>query len=868
MLRSFRTTSSREHAASKHASKSVSVAEQTSQAQGKRTEAYTGSFNDPVIDLASDTRKLPSTLLLSRNGANRSKYDINLSDLPSMHSIAHEMSLVRHSSMGEYPRAISPPVVAPPPGVAPLRRFISQTTYHFSDDSIADADSITDESLHTLMPPPAPHSGKYEVRQIQTRVWKANVVADTAEEAKKKAWSSTRGWTSESDDVVLKAAIDAANDQHLSAAAIATNRHLSDTEQGITAAFPEVTGDGAMHHVLNRRLEVDLPTLDKIGPRYSFATSAEADLIRSGAVTTEQLRMCAQEHLSQRSLAEPAPVRSEQPDHDCRTAGCRRQAPGPFPPSVCGIRELHCCVHCYDTNGARHSRECDVYTTDSTTVSSQEGEDLQVLDTHLEHIYTYERDGSECKPGGASAAHPDSDSETVIDDNDGNDVQQPSTSPSGGVPATRMYGGFGPEPEGGNPDDVFIDNGEDDDDEVFIDNDEADDDEVDPIALTVGLGPPPDDDDDVFVDDDDDDDVVDPATAASAPVVTPPDDDDDIFLDDGDGGEDIVDPVALAAVAAANGAIAPGTLSSDAAQAIAAAAIAAAAAAPVVIPPDDDTSDASASDTTPAATPADVPTPTVPSVLHICDTPGCLRRPGSDPSSFGTVGYHVCCDTCVFSNGQTHTNACQAVNLTADQYHAWRLSLAPAPAPPSSGNSGSDGRGASYHDDDWTPGWHNYSFGASGISDAPTPTPTPTPTPAPAPTPTPTPTPTPAPAPMPTLTPFFPARVDGEFCRGCNICVGRMPLPTDAVALCHCSCGQCEYGVYHSCETTQGGMCDFCCGFHVLVPQHNTYANRCHCDCDGCYRGRERLGILYDDESWIDHQTNDGEDPDSVFSTL
>ena len=372
MLRSFRTTNSREHAASKHASKSVSVAEQTSQAQGKRTEAYTGSFNDPVIDLASDTRKLPSTLLLSRNGANRSKYDINLSDLTSMHNIAHEMFLVRHSSMGEYPRAISSPVVAPPPGVAPLRRFISQTTYHFSDDSIADADSITDESLHTLMPPPAPHSGKYEVRQIQTRVWKANVVAGTAEEAKRKAWSSTRGWTSESDDVVLKATIDAANDQHLSAAAIATNRHLSDTEQGITAAFPEVTGDGAMHHVMDSRLEVDLPTLDKIGPRYSFATPAEADLIRSGAVTTEQLRMCAQEHLNRRSLAEPAPVRSEQPDHDCRTAGCRRQAPGPFPPSVCGIRELHCCVHCYDTNGARHSRECDVYTTDSTTVSSQE----------------------------------------------------------------------------------------------------------------------------------------------------------------------------------------------------------------------------------------------------------------------------------------------------------------------------------------------------------------------------------------------------------------------------------------------------------------------------------------------------------------
>ena len=208
-----------------------------------------------------------------------------------------------------------------------------------------------------------------------------------------------------------------------------------------------------------------------------------------------------------------------------------------------------------------------------------------------------------------------------------------------------------------------------------------------------------------------------------------------------------------------------------------------------------------------------------------------------------------------------HTNACQAANLTAAQYHA--LSLAPAPAPPSSGNSGSDGRGAAYHDDDWTPGWHNYSLGASGNSDGmdhvainddtnPTPTPTPTPTP----------------APMPTPIQFFPARVDGEHCRGCNICVRHMPLPTGAVALCHCSCGQCEYGVYHSCETTQGGLCDFCFAEFDLVPQHKTYANRCHCDCDGCYRGRERLGILYDDESWIGHQTNNGEDPGSVFSTL
>ena len=227
-----------------------------------------------------------------------------------MNNIAHEMSS-GHSSMGEYPRAISPPVVlhpviVSPSDVVPLRRLVSQTTYHFSDDSVADADSITDEPSHTSTPSPTPHN--YEVRQIQTRVWKAHVTADTAEEAKKKAWSSSRGWTSASDDVVLEAAIDvdAANDQrmhtythkwnkHLSA------RHLSDTEQGITAAFPEVTGDGA------------------------------------------------------------------KPYHDCRTAGCRRQAPGPFPPSVCGIRELHCCVHCYDTNGTRHSRECETYTADNPT---------------------------------------------------------------------------------------------------------------------------------------------------------------------------------------------------------------------------------------------------------------------------------------------------------------------------------------------------------------------------------------------------------------------------------------------------------------------------------------------------------------------
>ena len=137
--------------------------------------------------------------------------------------------------------------------------------------------------------------------------------------------------------------------------------------------------------------------------RNTFATPAEAALIRSGAVTVKQLRMCEQEQRNRRSPTESTPSLSEHA-HD--------QAMG-----------------------------------DSTTTSLQEGESLQVLDTHLEHIYTYERDGSECKPGGAPAAHPGSDSETVTDDDDGNDVQQPPTSPPGGVPATRMHVEYAPDPE-------------------------------------------------------------------------------------------------------------------------------------------------------------------------------------------------------------------------------------------------------------------------------------------------------------------------------------------------------------------------------------------------------------------------------------
>ena len=64
-------------------------------------------------------------------------------------------------------------------------------------------------------------------------------------------------------------------------------------------------------------------------------------------------------------------------------------------------------------------------------------------------------------PGGTPASHPDP--EAADDDSGGDDVR-PSTSPSGRVPATRLYGGYGPEPEGGKPDDVFVDDGEKDED--------------------------------------------------------------------------------------------------------------------------------------------------------------------------------------------------------------------------------------------------------------------------------------------------------------------------------------------------------------------------------------------------------------------
>ena len=43
--------------------------------------------------------------------------------------------------------------------------------------------------------------------------------------------------------------------------------------------------------------------------------------------------------------------------HDCRTFGCLRQAAGPGAATAVG--EVHCCVMCFETDGRRHSRECD-----------------------------------------------------------------------------------------------------------------------------------------------------------------------------------------------------------------------------------------------------------------------------------------------------------------------------------------------------------------------------------------------------------------------------------------------------------------------------------------------------------------------------
>ena len=144
---------------------------------------------------------------------------------------------------------------------------------------------------------PPPRTERYTVRHTQTRVWKTSVTAKTAEHAERKASGLTRGWTYVSDDVVLEATAMShetrarpsqptavveparrtrlervaqhmigpvpahSNPQgtHTSAGtdaapapfdsdasdALPDDRRLTDTEKGITASFPEVTGDGA-----------------------------------------------------------------------------------------------------------------------------------------------------------------------------------------------------------------------------------------------------------------------------------------------------------------------------------------------------------------------------------------------------------------------------------------------------------------------------------------------------------------------------------------------------------------------------------------------------------------------------------------------
>ena len=94
---------------------------------------------------------------------------------------------------------------------------------------------------------------------------------------------------------------------------------------------------------------------------------------------------------------------------------------------------------------------------------------------------------------------------------------------------------------------------------------------------------------------------------------------------------------------------------------------------PVVIPPDDILSDAPDANIPPddVTTPTvSIPTPT-PSVIHICDIPGYRRRPESDPCGLQHISQHICCDMCLFFDGQQHTATCDSVNLTS----------APAPSP-------------------------------------------------------------------------------------------------------------------------------------------------------------------------------------------
>ena len=134
---------------------------------------------------------------------------------------------------------------------------------------------------------------------------------------------------------------------------------------------------------------------------------------------------------------------------------------------------------------------------------------------------------------------------------------------------------------------------------------------------------------------------------------------------------------------------------------------------PVVIPPDDADSDASNAyippdDVTTSTVPVLTPTP---SVIHICDTPSCRRRPESDPCGLQQISEHICCGICLFSDGRQHTAICNSVNLTT------ALALAPTPSSSANGGSNAGGSAAPNVDDIWRPGWRNYGADASGNSD-------------------------------------------------------------------------------------------------------------------------------------------------------
>jgi hypothetical protein len=106
----------------------------------------------------------------------------------------------------------------------------------------------------------------------ETKVWTTEAVAETAEEAKRKAHGSTRGWEPESDNLVLKAAADTGSPSNttqgdgggpgggdadfnetadrgsrgLPANGLPHgNHHLTEPERGTSKEYSEVKDDGA-----------------------------------------------------------------------------------------------------------------------------------------------------------------------------------------------------------------------------------------------------------------------------------------------------------------------------------------------------------------------------------------------------------------------------------------------------------------------------------------------------------------------------------------------------------------------------------------------------------------------------------------------